>query len=241
MANAGYNKITLIGNLTEDPVERKYGNQGNTLAGFRLAVNTGKDKTALFVKGTAFSGLGKTMTDWLKKGSSVLVEARLQVQEYTDKSGAKRRAPQIVANSIVMLGEGSNAGFNLGIFVGNLTQDPQTRTAGGKAITRLRLAINDPRRKEAKADFIDAVLWENDAENAAKYLKRGNRVIVAGKLTSTTYTKKDETKGDSVEIVVQRGFWQKLTSKKQAEAAAQSFGQPANAPIGDLEDTEIPF
>jgi single-strand DNA-binding protein len=76
----------------------------------------------------------------------------------------------------------------------NLTRDPELRsTADGKSVARLSLAVT-PRRREQGAwvdgttTFIDATVWTEQAENVAKSLHKGDRVIVIGRVETRIYT-----------------------------------------------------
>ena len=76
----------------------------------------------------------------------------------------------------------------------NLTRDPELRsTADGKSVARLSLAVT-PRRREQGAwvdgttTFLDATVWADQAENVAKSLHKGDRVVVIGRVETRTYT-----------------------------------------------------
>ena len=76
----------------------------------------------------------------------------------------------------------------------NLTRDPELRsTADGKSVARLSLAVT-PRRREQGAwvdgttTFLDATVWADQAENVAKSLHKGDRVIVIGRVETRVYT-----------------------------------------------------
>lgn len=79
--------------------------------------------------------------------------------------------------------------LNRVMIAGNLTRDPEVRETGnGKAVTNLALAIDPPgshKRTEApnaETIFVDVVLWERNAENAADYLRKGSAVLIEGRL-----------------------------------------------------------
>ena len=76
----------------------------------------------------------------------------------------------------------------------NLTRDPELRTTtDGKSVARLSLAVT-PRRREQGAwvdgttTFLDATVWADQAENVAKSLHKGDRVIVVGRVETRIYT-----------------------------------------------------
>jgi single-strand DNA-binding protein len=76
----------------------------------------------------------------------------------------------------------------------NLTRDPELRTTtDGKSVARLSLAVT-PRRREQGAwvdgttTFLDATVWADQAENVAKSLHKGDRVVVIGRVETRIYT-----------------------------------------------------
>lgn len=90
------------------------------------------------------------------------------------------------------------AELNRVFLIGNLTRDPEVRyIPSGKAVADLRLAVNRRWKSssgEAREDtcFIDATVWERQAETAAKYLKKGSPVFVEGSLQMDEW----ETEGE---------------------------------------------
>jgi len=102
--SASFNKVTLVGNLVRNP-EIKYIASGAVVTTFTLAVNgRNKDQDATFVDITAWNKLGEICNTYLKKGASVLVEGRLQINSYTDKENTKRKSTTVVINDMRMLG-----------------------------------------------------------------------------------------------------------------------------------------
>ena len=104
------NKVTLIGNLGQNP-EVKELNGGNKLAKFSLATNeTYRNKAGEKVTETQWHNLiawGKTadiIGKYLKKGSEVAVEGKLLNRNYTDKEGVKRYVTEIQVSELLMLG-----------------------------------------------------------------------------------------------------------------------------------------
>lgn len=110
MAGKSLNKVTLIGNLGKDP-ELRYTNSGVPVATFSLATNeTWKDSDGNTQERTewhnivAWQKLAEICGEWLKKGSKVYIEGRLQTRSWDDKTtGQKRYMAEIVANDMIML------------------------------------------------------------------------------------------------------------------------------------------
>lgn len=75
--------------------------------------------------------------------------------------------------------------------MGRLTQDPEVRqsTAGGKTYSRISVAVNRPKAKDATesvCDFVDCVAFGQTAEFLGKYFRKGNAIIIFGTLRTAT-------------------------------------------------------
>jgi single-strand DNA-binding protein len=108
---ASVNKVIIVGNLGRDP-EMRYLPSGDPIANIAVATsykskdkNTGEAKESTEWHRISFFGrLAEIVGQYLKKGSSVYVEGRLQTRKYTDKDGVEKYATDIVAESMQMLG-----------------------------------------------------------------------------------------------------------------------------------------
>lgn len=89
--------------------------------------------------------------------------------------------------------------------IGNLVADPETRTAAGHKLAKLRLASNDRIKdtngewKDSDTTYIDVTCWRKLAEGSES-LRKGQRVIVHGKLKGRSFQRKDGTNGYAYEI-----------------------------------------
>jgi single-strand DNA-binding protein len=108
---ASVNKVIIVGNLGRDP-EIRYMPSGDAIANIAVATsfkskdrNTGEQKEITEWHRISFFGrLAEIVGQYLKKGSSVYVEGRLQTRKYTDKDGVEKYATDIVAQEMQMLG-----------------------------------------------------------------------------------------------------------------------------------------
>lgn len=92
--------------------------------------------------------------------------------------------------------------MNIAILLGRPTADPEIRyTRDGKPIASFTLAVD--RIKEG-ADFIRCQAWEKNAEFAEKYVKKGKRILVEGRIRTGSYDDKDGKKVYTTDIVVSR-------------------------------------
>lgn len=98
------NRITLIGNLTNDPETRTTPN-GNTVCSFVLAVNRKKaaEPTTDFFRINAWRNLGEVCGRCLSKGKKVAVVGELQARTYEDKQGKTRLSLDVSADEVEFL------------------------------------------------------------------------------------------------------------------------------------------
>jgi len=105
------NKVSLIGNLTDDPKTKSLAS-GQILANFSLATNyywrdvetKEKKSRADFHRLVAWGHLADIINTYLKKGSKVFVEGRLQNRTWEDKDKKKHYMTEIVVSDLIMLG-----------------------------------------------------------------------------------------------------------------------------------------
>ncbi|OAM52198.1 single-stranded DNA-binding protein [Methylovorus sp. MM2] len=107
---ASVNKVILVGNLGRDP-EIRYMPSGDALASFSIATTDNwKDKNGQKQERTEwhrismFGKLAEISGEYLKKGSSVYIEGRLQTRKWQDKEGNERQTTEVVADRMQMLG-----------------------------------------------------------------------------------------------------------------------------------------
>jgi len=107
----GVNKVILVGNLGRDP-EMKYTASGAAIANITVATSeswndkqTGEkvEKTE-WHRVVAFQRLAEIMGEYLRKGSQVYIEGKLQTRKWQDQNGQDRYSTEVVANDMQMLG-----------------------------------------------------------------------------------------------------------------------------------------
>ncbi|MCW2981840.1 MAG: single-strand binding protein [Solirubrobacterales bacterium] len=139
---------------------------------------------------------------------------------------------------------------NITVHTGNLTRDVETRKSpGGIMVANIRIGVNG-RRKVGdewvdKPNFFTVVTFGKQAENDAKYLKKGRRILVEGRLDWSEY-EKDGDKRQAVQIIANRVKY--LPSKASIEDQAASDGQTEMstgeetqpAPVGEPADVPAP-
>jgi single-strand DNA-binding protein len=113
----GINKVILVGNLGQDP-EVKYMPSGGAVCNVSLATtDTWKDKNSgerqertEWHRVVFFNRLAEIAGEYLRKGSQVYVEGRLQTRKWQDKDGQERYTTEIVAGEMQMLGGRGGSG-----------------------------------------------------------------------------------------------------------------------------------
>jgi single-strand DNA-binding protein len=112
------NYVLLTGRLTRDP-ELRTTTKGMPVCSFDIAVNRRfRDSSGewrddvTYVPITAWGPMGERCKEKLKKGSPVHVEGRLRGEEYTDKTGQKRKVMRVVANRVQFLAMADKPGEN---------------------------------------------------------------------------------------------------------------------------------
>lgn len=115
------NKVILIGRLGRDP-ETRYMPNGDAITNFSLATDeqwrdrNGERQTRTEWHNVSLYGkLGEIANQYLRKGSQVFIEGKIQSRKYTDKDGIERMAYNIIGNEMKMLGnrnDGSDSGNN---------------------------------------------------------------------------------------------------------------------------------
>ena len=145
--------------------------------------------------------------------------------------------------------------MNKVILMGRLTRDPEVRYAQGEnamAIARFSLAVDRRRQNNADgqtADFINIVAFGRLGEFAEKYLHKGTKVALSGRIQTGSYTNKDGVKVYTTDIIAEDiEFAESKNSAGSDGGYAGAVSRPAPASAGDGFmnipdgiDEELPF
>lgn len=139
--------------------------------------------------------------------------------------------------------------MNKVILIGRLTKDPETRYSQGQSstcISRYSLAVDRQFKRDGEqtADFLNCVSFGKQGEFAEKYLKKGTKIAVTGRLQTGSYTDKDGKKVYTTDVVVESHEF--VESKKEIDQDTQSspygsIGTDGFMNIPDGIDEELPF
>jgi single-strand DNA-binding protein len=156
------NHITIMGRLTRDPELRRTGS-GVAVTSFTLAVDRdynpkdGTEKEVDFIDCNAWRGTAEFVSKYFSKGSVAIVSGRLQIRNWTDKDGNKRRSAEVVADSVYFGDSKKSDQGNSTYQAPNASQD----YAGGFPET-MALIDQMQARNAAQSDF--AMLDDDDAQ-----------------------------------------------------------------------------
>ena len=109
----GFNHSQIMGNLTKDP-ETRYTTNQKTTTSFTVACGRGKGKDGNdlgcdFLPIVTWNATAEACGKYLKKGSPVLIEGRIQTRSYDAKDGTKRYVTEIVASEVRFLANGKKS------------------------------------------------------------------------------------------------------------------------------------
>ncbi len=139
--------------------------------------------------------------------------------------------------------------MNKAMIIGNLTRDPELRTtASGISVCKFSVAVTRPFNRE-ETDFIPVVVWRALAENCGKYLAKGRKVAVAGRIQTGSYEDKDgnrryttEVIADDVEFLTPRGEGGGPRSQDAPPAPKESgLFEDEKSDFEPLDDEQMPF
>ena len=135
------NKVILVGRLGKDP-DTKYMPSGDAVTNFSIATSENwKDKQSGEKKEKtewhnidAFRRLGEICGEYLRKGSQVYIEGKLQTRKWQDKNGNDRYTTEIVANEMQMLGSRSGGGDSYAPAQNQQASQPASKPAPAAAV-----------------------------------------------------------------------------------------------------------
>ena len=118
--------------------------------------------------------------------------------------------------------------MNKAILIGRLTRDPELRTTPtGRNVCQFAIAVNRAftnANGEREADFINCVVWDKQAENLARFQKKGNQIAVEGRIQTRNYDDKDGKKVYVTEILATNISF--LDAKGTGNGGNNLYGMP---------------
>ena len=134
--------------------------------------------------------------------------------------------------------------MNKVFLIGNLTRDPElSETPSGIALCRFSIAVNRNYTNadgERETDFFNITVWRNQAENCARYLKKGSKVSIVGNLQNRSYEDNDGNKRTVTDIVANEVEFLSAKAAEETEPAP-----PKKKPEKQMtlieDDSDLPF
>lgn len=145
--------------------------------------------------------------------------------------------------------------INRVVISGNITRDPELRsTQGGMEILALGVAVNDRRKNQQTGEwedvpnFIDCVMFGNRAKSVSRFLSKGSKVAIEGKLRWSQWERDGQKRSkievivDEIEFITSRGDGQHAVAPQTAPAP-HPYKPPIAAPVVDASvyDDDITF
>ena len=132
------------------------------------------------------------------------------------------------------------------ILIGRLCKDVETKYSGETAISRYTLAVDRRYKKDGEqtADFISCVAFGKNGEFAKKYLKKGMKIAVIGRIQTGSYTNKENQKVYTTDIIVEEHeFCESKGSGANGnnQEAALNTDENGFMDIPDDIDADLPF
>lgn len=130
--------------------------------------------------------------------------------------------------------------MNKVFLIGNLTRDVElATTSSGTSVARFSIAVQ--RRfanadGEREADFFNVVVWRGQAENCSKYLSKGSKVAVEGRLQNGSYEAQDGTTRYTTDVVAEQV---EFVGRKKSDNG--DSGEDIPEGLTPVEDNTLPF
>ena len=136
--------------------------------------------------------------------------------------------------------------YNKAILMGRLTADPEIReTASGHQVANFTLAVDRGYGDDKKTDFFPVVAWNGLAENIAKYVVKGQQILVSGQLQNRQWEDNKGSKHTTTELIAMEfAFCGSLAdSSTNPSTESRNSSQRRNKPVLQAmdDDGDIPF
>jgi len=132
--------------------------------------------------------------------------------------------------------------MNKVILVGNLTRDPELATTNS-GISYCRFSLAVPKRfttgGDREAEFINIVVWRGQAENCAKYLKKGSKAAIVGNIQTRSYDAQDGSKRYVTEVVAEEVEF--IGSRNGGDSVDSHKSNEEVSDLQPIDDDTLPF
>lgn len=131
--------------------------------------------------------------------------------------------------------------YNRVVVAGNVTRDVELKyISSGTAVADITLAINSVRKDKEETTFVDITLWARNAEVAAEFVKKGDPLLIEGRLQLDKWENQEGEKRSKMKVVGE--IMRFLRSKSESNSSTPT-SEPSQVEASDSEETneEIPF
>lgn len=135
--------------------------------------------------------------------------------------------------------------MNKVILIGNLTRDPELSTTNnGVSVCRFSIAVQ--RRFASneggnQADFFNIVVWRGQAENCHKFLKKGSKCAVVGRLQNSSYEAQDGTKRYTTDIIAEEVEFLGTRPAEDGTFPKNDTNAGGTSDLEPIDDDSLPF
>lgn len=221
------NRVQLIGYQTQ-PVQVRQTPGGSSVTDLNIVTPYSfKAESGEMLDGKGFhvvtlwGPMAEVAGKFVKPGAQLFISGRLQTDSWQDeKTNEKRSKTKIVALDMILLDpkEGQKAPpegsspitqcLNRADVIGHVTRDPEMRTTtGGQKVLTLGVATNERWKDRSsgedkeRTEFHNVVVWGALAEQTTRFIKKGNRVYVTGRIQTRSWETKEGAKRTTTEII----------------------------------------
>ena len=134
--------------------------------------------------------------------------------------------------------------MNKVVLIGRLSRDPELRhTANNTPVCQINVAISRPvaQGKEPETDFINVTIWNKQAENLVKYVKKGNQIAIEGRIQTRSYDNEEGKKVYVTEVLANHIEFIGNNSNKTNDNQTQDNKTSYTAEEIDNMPTDDPF
>lgn len=122
------------------------------------------------------------------------------------------------------------------VLMGRLARDPELRyTQSGSAVASFTVAVDREFSKDQEVDFINCIAWQKAGEHVAQYYKKGNRILLKGRIQVRTYEGNDGQKRWATEVVVNRTEF--VENKQNSSSGSDNM----EGEYVEFDDDTLPF
>lgn len=134
--------------------------------------------------------------------------------------------------------------MNKVILIGNLTRNPDlSATKDDKTVCNFDIAVSDGYGDKETTEFFRVSVWNKMAENCGKFLQKGSKVGIIGKIKTYSYTKKDGTQATVPQIIASEVEFlsRKVENEAVTEYEPEQPKQPRQLEMTEINEEELPF